>query len=289
MVDRNWFCVCLIFETGDRLEFSVDVDEVLRNATDLAVFNDSLDVITSGQEFQDSILGVTLEAPHYETSQADAIFVNGYGDPISVHGLNLPPDQGDDIDSRPDRSAGAILSLVQTPKPIEVSGHVWLDNDLSATRESGETMLQGVEITLFRQSETGEYIDTGHRATTDVSGKYHFPTSLGIPPGQYRLVETQPTDLISVAAVPGTMNGDVVGLADSVDVLSDLAIPFGDSVALNYDFAEAQPAALSGFVYLDSDNDGVRDPDEEGIPNVRVQLVPISTLSAATNVGDDDY
>ena len=268
------------FRAGDRLEFSVDVDEVLRNATDLAVFNDRLDVITSGQEFQDSILGVTLEAPHYETSQADAIFVNGYGDPISVHGLNLPPDQGDDIDSRPDRSAGAILSLVQNPKPIEISGHVWLDNDLSATRESGETMLQGVEITLFRQSETGEYVDTGHRATTDVSGKYHFPTALGIPPGQYRLVETQPADLISVAALPGTMNGDVVGLADSVDVLSDLAIPLGDSVALNYDFAEAQPAALSGFVYLDSDNDGVRDPDEEGIPNVRVQLVPTSTLSA---------
>ena len=266
------------FRAGDRLEFSVDVDEVLRNAADLAVFNDRLDVITSGQEFQDSILGVTLEAPHYETSQADAIFVNGYGDPISVHGLDLPPDQGDDIDSRPDRSAAAILTLVQTPKPIEISGHVWLDNDLNASRESGETMLEGVEITLFRQSDTGEYVDTGYRATTDVSGKYHFPTSLGIPPGQYRLVETQPQDLMSVAAIPGTMNGDVVGQADSVDVLTELAMPLGDSVALNYDFAEAQPAALAGFVYLDSDNDGVRDPGEKGISNVSVQLVPINTL-----------
>ena len=44
------------FRAGDRLEFTLDVDEVLRNAVDLAVFNDRLDVITSGQEFQDSIL-----------------------------------------------------------------------------------------------------------------------------------------------------------------------------------------------------------------------------------------
>ncbi len=266
------------FRAGDRLEFSVDVDEVLRNAADLAVFNDRLDVITSGQEFQDSILAVTLEAPHYETSQADAIFVNGYGDPISAHGLDLPPDQGDHVDSRPDRSAAAILSLTQTPKPIEISGHVWLDNDLDARRASGETMLDGVEITLFRQTEMGEYVDTGYRATTDVNGKYHFPRSLGIPPGKYRLVEAQPENLMSVAAVPGTMNGVAVGQADSADMLSGLDVPLGDSVALNYDFAEAQPAALAGFVYLDSDNDGVRDPGEEGIPDVDVQLVPISTL-----------
>ena len=266
------------FRAGDRLEFSVDVDEVLRNAADLAVFNDRLDVITSGQEFHDSILAVTLEAPHYETSHADAIFVNGYGNPISAYGLDLPPDEGDDIDSRPDRSAAAILSLVQTPKPIEISGHVWLDNDLDSRREPGEAMLHGVEITLFQQTESGDYVETGYRATTDANGKYHFPTSLGIQPGQYRLVQTQPENLMSVAAIPGTMNGDSVGQADSADILSALEIPFGDSVALNYDFAETQPATLAGFVYLDSNNNGVRDPGEEGIPDVKVQLVPISTL-----------
>ena len=62
------------FRAGDRLEFTIDVDEVLRNAIDLAVFNDRLDVITSGQEFQDSILEATFDAPHYETSLADAVF-----------------------------------------------------------------------------------------------------------------------------------------------------------------------------------------------------------------------
>ncbi|MDE0866347.1 MAG: carboxypeptidase regulatory-like domain-containing protein [Rubripirellula sp.] len=267
------------FRAGDRLEFSIDVDEVLRNAADLEVFNDRLDVITSGQEFQDSILEVTLNAPNYETSHADAIFLNGYGDPVEAYGLNLPPDQGDDIDSRPDRSAAAIASLTQIPKPIEISGHVWLDNDLDSNRESGEQMLEGVEISLWRLSPSGDYTDTGHRATTGADGKYQFSKSLGLQPGQFRLVEAQPSDLISVAALAGTMNGNAVGQVESVDVLTQLAMPNGDSSALNYDFAEAQPAALSGFVYLDADNSGIRDPDETGIPGVRVQLVPISTIA----------
>jgi len=272
------------FRAGDRLEFSVDVDEVLRNAADLEVFNDRLDVITSGQEFQDAILQVTLDAPNYEVSHADAIFLNNYGDPVATYGLDLPPDAGDHIDSRPDRSAAAIVSLVQTPKPIEISGHVWLDNDLDASRESGEQMLPGVEIALWRESLSGDYIDTGHRATTGADGKYLFPKSLGLRPGQFRLVEAQPSGLISVAALAGTLNGNTVGQAESVNVLTDLRITDGDSSALNYDFAEAQPAALSGFVYLDADNDGNRDAGESGIPGVRVQLVPISTVVSQTSL-----
>ena len=270
------------FRAGDRLEFSVDVDEVLRNAADLEVFNDRLDVITSGQEFQDAIFEVTLDAPNYEISHADTIFLNGYGDPVETYGLDLPPDEGDHIDSRPDRSAAAIVSLVQAPKPIEISGHVWLDNDLDASRESGEQMLEGVEIALWRKSQSGDYIDTGYRATTEADGKYLFPKSLGLQPGQFRLVEAQPADLISVAALAGTMNGNGVGQVESVNVLTDLDMPDGDSSALNYDFAEAQPAALSGFVYLDADNDGIRDSGESGIPGVRVQLVPISTVAPQT-------
>ena len=54
------------FRSGDRLEFTLDVDEILRNVVDLEVFNDRLDVITSGQEFQDSLLNATFNAPHYE-------------------------------------------------------------------------------------------------------------------------------------------------------------------------------------------------------------------------------
>ena len=266
------------FRAGDRLEFTIDVDEVLRNSADLDVFNDRLDVITSGQEFQDSILEATFNAPHYETTHADAIFLNDYGNPEQSHGLNLPPDDGPDVDSRPNRSAAAVGSVVQVPKPIEISGHVWLDNDLDAKREPGEQMLAGVEIALWRQTAGGSYSDTGHRATTGTDGSYHFPKSLGLQPGQYRLVESQPGGLFSVAAVPGQVGGTSVGSAESRDILTDINVPLGDLSAVGYDFAEAAPATLSGFVYQDDDNDGLRENGERGIAGVRVRLVPIDTI-----------
>jgi protocatechuate 3,4-dioxygenase beta subunit len=282
------------FHAGDRLEFSIDVDEVLRNAIDLEVFNDRLDVITSGQEFQDSILEATFNAPHYETSHADAIFLNDYGNPANSYGLDLPPDESDDVDSRPNRSAAAVATTVQTAKPIEISGHVWIDNNLDAVLQTGEELLSGVEIALWKQSNSGSYLDTGLRSTTDGNGQYRFPKSLGLRPGTYRIVESQPVDLYSVAAVAGTVSRVSSGRAESMDVLTDVAIPLGDSSAINYDFAEARPASIAGFVYQDDNNDGIKDPDETGIAGVRIQLVPINTLApqstlTVTTGGDGSY
>ena len=267
------------FRAGDRLEFTIDVDEVLRNASDLAVFNDRLDVITSGQEFQDSILSATFQAPHFEQATADAVFLNDYGDPATSRGLDLPPDEGA-ADSRPNRSAAAVASTAQTPKPIEIGGRVWIDNDLDAEFEPGEGGLGNVEIALWTfDSVRNQYVDSGHRATTDDGGRYLFPKSLGILPGRFRVTESQPAGYFSVAAVSGTVEGAPSGTSESLDALADIDVPLGDSSASDYDFAEAEPSSLSGFVYQDSDNDGIRDPSEVGVPNVQVQLVPINTLA----------
>ncbi|MCG8651062.1 MAG: carboxypeptidase regulatory-like domain-containing protein, partial [Pirellulales bacterium] len=268
------------FRSGDRLEFSLDVDEVLRNAIDLDVFNDRLDVITSGQEFQDSILEATFNAPHFETSHADAVFVNDFGDPASALGLNLPPDEGDDPFSRPNRSAAAVGSAMQVPEPVEISGNVWLDNNLNSVREAGEAPLADVDIALWRwQPDLNRYVDTGLRASTDGQGRYVFPASLGILPGTYRLVESQPDGVFSVASLTGEVEGQPSGQAESVDVLTEIAIPLGGTSAVNFDFAEAQSASLSGFVYQDDNNDGVRDPSETGIAGVQVRLVPLDTIA----------
>lgn len=268
------------FHAGDRLEFTVDVDEILRNAIDLEVFNDRLDVITSGQEFQDSILEATFDAPHFESSHADAIFVNDFGDPASTTGLDLPPDDGPDLDSRPNRSAAAIATSVQTPSPIEISGHVWVDNDLDGIRESAEEVLSGVEIALWHRSESGNYVDTGFRSTTNAQGQYVFPKSLGLLPGTYRVVETQPSGYFSVTAVPGSVAGQTTGSVESPDAIIGIEVPLGDQSSINNDFAEALPASLSGYVYQDNNNDGVRDSDEPGIAGVRVQLIPIDTIAS---------
>lgn len=282
------------FKAGDRLEFTLDVDEVLRNAIDLEIFNDRLDVITSGQEFQDSILEATFEAPHYETSNVDALFENNFGNPAETTGLNLPPDEGDDIDSRPNRSAAAVGSVVQVARPIAISGQVWVDNDLDLIREPGEDLLAGVEVSLLKKGDGGLFQDTGLRSITDAQGRYSFDRSLGLTPGTYQVAQTQPDGFFSVGAVPGSVDGTSIGSALDVDVLTGIEIPLGDTEAINYDFAEARPASLSGFVYVDSDNDGIRDAGETGIAGVQVQLVPINTIApgsalTVTTAADGSY
>ena len=277
------------FRAGDRLEFSIDVDEVLRNVVDLDIFNDRLDVITSGQEFQDSILEATFEAPHFESASADALFVNDFGDPASVFGLDLPPDDSDNIDSRPNRSAAAVGSTDQTPKPIEIGGTVWIDNNLDLIRQPGEVALPGVELVLFQLQSDGRYVSTGHRATTDADGAYRFGKSLDLAPGTYRVVETQPDGFFSVGSVPGQIVGSpgspnfqpvASGFAESPDVLSGIEFVSGDTSGLNYDFAEAAPASIAGNVYVDADQDAVFDRSiESGISGVTIRLVAVDTIA----------
>src|SRR5260370_22038922 len=59
-------------------------------------------------------------------------------------------------------------------------------------------------------------------------------------------------------------------------ILSSLvfAVNLGGGVGgTNYNFAELGFSSLSGYVYLDANNNGVRDPGETGIANVAVALL----------------
>lgn len=268
------------FKAGDLLEFSIDTDEVLRMHGDLDRFNAALDVIASGQEFQDSIFSAIFVAPHYEPTVAEGLFVNDYGDPGKEFGLRIPPDEGAPGDSRPSRSAAAIAHAQQTPKPISIAGTVWADDNLNLKRDNGESVLPGVLVTLLRKDEaTGRFVETGHVQVTDANGGYRFGTELGLMPGEYQVVQTQPENYYSVGAVVGLIDGQRVGRAASSDILTGINIPLGDLHAVNYDFAEARPASVSGFVYRDDNDNGRRDPGEQGLGGVVIRLVPRDTLA----------
>ncbi len=282
------------FKAGDRLEFTLDVDQVLRLSPDLARFNSGLDTISTGQEFEDSKLSATFKAPHYEVANADSIFLNDYGNPASQFGLKLPPDNGTEVDSRPNRSAAAVATTTQVPKPISIAGTVWIDDNLNLRREATEGVLPGVEVSLWRKDISGRFVDTGFKQVTDRDGKYLFPTSLGLLPGEYQVNESQPRGFFSVGAVPGQVNSQTVGRATTDDVLSGIDIPLGDLHAVNYDFAEARPAQVSGFVYRDDNDNARRDTGEQGLAGVRVRLVPIDTITTqspleTTTASDGSY
>ena len=54
---------------------------------------------------------------------------------------------------------------------------------------------------------TANTASTGHTTATDAQGRYSFGLDLNLQPGVYQVRETQPADLFSVGAVPGTVAG----------------------------------------------------------------------------------
>ena len=272
------------FYAGDRLIFSIDVDEVQHYdplEKDLEEINLGLDPITSGVEFQGSKFQASFTAPHYENIEGQSIFQNRYDTILSPTNLTLPADNEGGLR---DRTAGTAFSVAQVPKPISIAGTVFVDNNVNLKQDSGEQGLQGVTLELFRK-EGNQYITTGQRTTTDAQGHYRFGLELSLKPGTYQVRETQPNGYFSVGAIPGLLDGrDPVGqtVSDNKDLLTEILIPLGDQQATQLDFAEAQPANIRGYVYEDLNDNGRRESGENGIGGVELQLVVIDAIASVT-------
>ena len=271
------------FHAGEKLVFSVDVDEVQDfdpTETNQQTINEGIDPIASGVEFQGSKLTGKFHAPHYHDIQGTSDFRNLY-DPL-FQGSSLLLSQGnagglpnDDFQGKRDRSTGTMLTLQQLPLPVTIAGKVFADNDRDLSQDAGEPNIAGVTLSLFKKVG-GVWQNTGHTTQTDAQGRYKFGLDLNLQPGTYQVRETQPAGFFSVGAIPGNVSGTPAGstIAGDPDVLTEIDIPLGDLHAVNYDFAEAQPASLRGRVHL-TDRHGNCDTEEalsRPLAGVRITL-----------------
>ncbi len=266
------------FDPGEMLVLTVDVDEHGYNPNHEQDGYGGPNAFVEGKEFEGSILTATFQADHYAVTTGSDVFLDEYDAKLQESGLvDLPANDymppGDA--PRPVQTAGAMFSLTQTPLPITIRGTVFEDINLSNSQEAAEPGIAGVELSLLVLEGT-EYVDTGLTATTDGNGDYEFTAD--VLPGAYRIVETQPDGYFSVGAAAGTVDAAPRGVVTGVDVISDITLLGGEN-SVDNDFAEARPAALSGHVYHDADNDGLFDvgAGEQGIGGalVQVQYLPL--------------
>jgi protocatechuate 3,4-dioxygenase beta subunit len=157
------------------------------------------------------------------------------------------------------------------PGPItRVSGTVWLDPNRDGVRQAGEnTGIGGVTISLTLPD--GTVVAT---TTTDGNGHYVFD---GIAPGNYVIVETQPTDYLSTSPNERGSTG------------TPIVVPAAGLT--NQDFFEAL-GSLAGHVYVDTIDNGVRDAAEPGIGGVTVRLFDVATntlVATTTTAADGTY
>ncbi|HZN34324.1 MAG TPA: SdrD B-like domain-containing protein [Pirellulaceae bacterium] len=247
------------FQAGEKLVFSIDVDEVQQfdpSQTNQQLINEGIDPIASGVEFQSSHLTADFHAPHYHDIGGTSEFRNLYDAQFSGAGLlvtqgnpsGLP---NDDFNGKRDRSTGTMLQLQQLPLPVTIAGRVFADNNRNLVQDGSDFGMAGVSLALWKQVN-GQWTNTGHTTTTNVQGDYSFGLNLNLQPGVYQVRETQPAGFFSVGAIPGTVGGAPTGatIAGDPDVLTEINLPLGDLHGIHYNFAEAQPASLSGRVHL---------------------------------------
>jgi serine-aspartate repeat-containing protein C/D/E len=278
------------FNAGEKLVFSVDVDEVQDfdpAVTDINQINEGIDPIASGVEFQGSKFTADFHAPHYRDVNGGGEFRNQY-DPLFA-GTTLLVTQGrsgglpnDNFEGQRDRSTGAVGSLQQVPLPVTIGGRVFADNNRNLVQDGSDFGISGVSMALW-QKDGGQWTFTGHTTTTNAQGDYQFGANLNLQPGEYEVRETQPGGYFSVGAIPGKVSGNTTGstVPGNPDVLTSISLPLGDLHGVNYNFAEAQPASLRGRVHL---TDRAGNCFSEEALNSPLAGVKITLKDAAGNV-----
>ncbi len=115
---------------------------------------------------------------------------------------------------------------------------VHADVNGDCTADPDEPRLAGVTMQL-RDAE-GRLVG---ETTTDAQGRYSFTN---LAPGEYSVVQQQPSDYFDLGQSAGTGGGDASGVNQIV------AIPLSSGQQLReYDFCESPPAVLSGYVFVD--------------------------------------
>ena len=155
-------------------------------------------------------------------------------------------------------------------RQIGLTGYVYRDLNNDGARNSGTEY--GIPDTLVALNGTTSLGDPVNRnALTNLYGFYAFGDLVA---GVYRVVEYQPAGFFDGREGLGSLGG-VAGQ----DVFT---ITYGaGQYGAEYNFGELPPASLGGQVYLDINNDGVRQNNEPGLPVVDLGLTGFDDLGAA--------
>ncbi|MCP4031841.1 MAG: hypothetical protein GY734_11450, partial [Herbaspirillum sp.] len=216
-----------------------------------------------------------------------------------------------DSDADVDTGIAAVTSLVEKENDISWDGglylsdeiasignYVWFDSDKNGIQNSGEVGINGVNVSLYRDTD-GDGVaepgaDDGTALKTNVTGNdandnpgyYHFT---GLAPGSYFLVFAPPADYILTQQNQGDDEKDSDPEPDTGQTtVTDL---IGGENDVTWDAGLYQPdelASLGNYVWLDENRDGIQDFDETGINNVTVTLYKDSDGDGVAEPGQDD-
>jgi protocatechuate 3,4-dioxygenase beta subunit len=166
--------------------------------------------------------------------------------------------------------------------PTTLSGHVWFDQNNDGVRGPNETPKFNVPLVVSGyESESGNNTWVQRTTRTDANGLYQFT---GLEQGTYKVQVGGALGYMPGKATAGAFGGTVI-----YDGVSDIPLPGGEQEAGGYNIplvelvAQPSESKLSGLVWFDENNDGLRDPSEPPHANVQVALTgPDNTGESVT-------
>lgn len=155
-----------------------------------------------------------------------------------------------------------------------LAGVVYRDNNNDGAQLGAlETGITGVVVTLTGTDAYGNAVNTS--ATTPAAGTFSFADLSPADGTGYTLTETHPVAFFDGKETAGSVNGTVdntgFSSAAAYNRITAILLP-GNTAATSYLFGELPGNTVSGVVYADTDNDGVRDGGEIGINAVTLTL-----------------
>ena len=218
--------------------------------------------------------------------------------------------EGDWVDADSNLSVAFGFVPVDFVGPLRLGSTVWLDNDGDGSQGAGEPGIAGVEVQLWSADEDGNPVALLSSTTTNANGDYVFDN---LAAGDYVVAigEGQtPLDGLGSTSGNGTApdpdddtdlddNGDpAAGFASisSAVTISEGDEPTGEAVEagdwidnnsnFTVDFGFVPVVELGNTVFMDSNNNGVQDPDEALIEGVTLELVDADGDVVASDVTD---
>ena len=161
--------------------------------------------------------------------------------------------------------------------PGSLSGFVYEDDNNDGIMDTNEAGIESVRVDLYRIGDDGTATFVDYRLT-DANGYYFFGDL--DPNKTYVLRERQPDAYYDGKDTVGTIFGFTVGTNPENDVLADVELP-PNGHGVNYNFGELRPGAISGYVYHDKNDNGVRESGEPGIGGAAVTLLILNPETGA--------
>jgi hypothetical protein len=117
---------------------------------------------------------------------------------------------------------------------------------------------------------------TNASAGAEVDVVYTYTPSNALPPGTYTVVQPATPQ----GYLPGRKSSGGSVIPNST-TSNSITVTLSNGNSTHNDFAELQPSSLSGYVYVDQNNDGIRQSSEPPVPGTTVTLTGTDSLGAA--------